>query len=344
MHERRLMSFWGAVAVLAVTAVVALLLGAEPLHNKAETSAPSTLRTVALALTGPLANASEFLHFDWPRQRVAYGTSSPTTETDAQGAVSQTSASSAAGTGNPPTSTTTTLLRGAAPTATTSTTTATTPAIPVFTKVHPLRVLVVGDSLVGPVGYALQRRSDAYPALQVKVICKVSSGLVRPDFFDWPKVMAKAVADFRPLVTVVLFGGNEKQPMHDNGRVLQPFSDGWNAQYALRVKQAVELNTAAGSRVVWIGLPIMRSSKFSETARTLNAFYVEACAEHKGAVYIDGYQLFSDGDGKYSPYLEDSAGKTRLMRAGDGIHFSNAGGDRAAEAVMQALLASYRLQ
>jgi hypothetical protein len=91
-------------------------------------------------------------------------------------------------------------------------------------------------------------------------------------------------------------------------------------------------------------MPVMRSPKFSETARTLNFLYSTACAWRPATTYIDGYALFSDDQGRYSAYLTDSAGERRLVRESDGIHFSNAGGDRAAEAVVQVLEASYRLE
>jgi uncharacterized protein len=195
-----------------------------------------------------------------------------------------------------------------------------------------------------PVGYALMRQKDTYPGLEVKAISKASSGFVRPDFYNWPQVLGQAVASFHPHVTVMLFGGNEKQVMRYQGQSFDPFSDGWNAEYAKRVEQAVEISTSAGASVVWIGMPIMRSGKFSETARTLNAFYSAACADRPGADYIDGYALFSDADGKYSAYLPDAAGENQLMRAGDGIHFSEHGGDRIAEAVLEVLLTHYRLE
>ena len=203
---------------------------------------------------------------------------------------------------------------------------------------------MVGDSLMTPVGYALMRQKDTYPSLEVKTISKASSGFVRPDFYNWPQVLGKAVAGFHPHVTVMLFGGNEKQVMRYQEQAFDPFSDGWNAEYAKRVSQAVEISTSAGASVVWIGMPIMRSGKFSETARTLNAFYSAACADHPGADYIDGYGLFSDADGRYSAYLVDSAGENRLMRSGDGIHFTEHGGDRIAEAVVDVLLTRYRLE
>jgi hypothetical protein len=365
LRGRRSLTIWRTVAVLATVAVVMALLGAEPLHRSADLMHPSSLRTVALAVTQAFAKVSDAIHTDWPWQQVAYGeglpsgegagdetpsTGTPSTETSPTGTPSTetsptgtpTTVSSPAATLTPPTTS------GSAAATTSSTTTTlrvtTTTTLPRFTEQHPLRILVVGDSLMSPIGYALMRQSETYPALQVKAITKASTGLVRPDFYNWPQVLGETVAEYHPHVTVVLFGGNEKQVMRYRGQALDPFSDAWNAEYAKRVGQAIEISATAGASVVWLGLPIMRSGKFSETVRTLNAFYSAACAESPAAVYIDGYALFSDPSGKYSAYLVNSAGENQLMRAGDGIHLTDRGGDRMADAIVKVLLTKYRLQ
>jgi len=203
---------------------------------------------------------------------------------------------------------------------------------------------MVGDSMMMMVGHGMMRQAERHPAMKVEVATKVSSGLVRPDFFDWPKRIARGLSEFRPHVVVMIFGGNEKQTMRHEGKSLQPFSEAWSAEYARRVTDAIAMCTDTGARVIWMGMPIMRSPKFSETCRRLNAFYATACAENPDAAYVDGYSLFADESGQYSAYLVDSAGRRKLMREKDGIHLTNAGGDRAAAALMQVLLESVRLE
>ncbi len=344
----RRLPVWGVAVVLATAAVVMALLGSEPLHQRCDRMPPSVARTAALAVTGVVAEASRALHTDWPWRQVATmgnesgsggevdgpgGETAATIPVTTAPVVTTSTPPATAGVVSPSSSSTTTTLR-----ATTTTT------LPLFTAQKPLRILVVGDSLMNPIGYAVMRQRETYPALEVKAITKASSGFVRPDFYNWPQVLGQNVADFHPHVTVMLFGGNEKQVMRYQGQSFDPFSDAWNAEYAKRVARAIEISTAAGASVVWIGLPIMRSGKFSETVRTLNAFYSVACAEHPGADYIDGYALFSDAAGTYSAYLTNSAGENQLMRSGDGIHFTDHGGDRVAEAIVEVLLTRYRLE
>jgi len=69
---------------------------------------------------------------------------------------------------------------------------------------------------------------------------KVSSGLSRPDFFDWPKYFAQQIPKVNPDIVVVTFGGNDTQglstadgsnPSAWNDPVTK--KDTWTPEYAL---------------------------------------------------------------------------------------------------------------
>ena len=202
-------------------------------------------------------------------------------------------------------------------------------------------MLVVGDSLVVADRLRLcMRQSEAIPPSRSRSITKVSSGLVRPDFYDWPKVLAEAVAEFHPQRDRdALRRQREAEHAVRRASRCEPFSDEWKAEYYRRVGEAIEHHHRGGAEVVWMGLPIMRSEQvLGDRPHVQLPCTAAVCEQHPGATYIDGYALFADDQGQYSAYLIDFAGQRRLMREDDGIHFTNAGGDRAAEAVMEALL------
>ena len=193
-------------------------------------------------------------------------------------------------------------------------------------------------------GYALVDQAKVYAGLRVESVTKQSSGLVRPDYYDWPKALGQAVREFRPHVVVILLGANDMQPVLHAGHSAALFSENWSAEYAKRVERFIQTATQAGASVIWVGLPIMRDPKFSKTEHRLNEFYAAGCAAHRGAVYIDGYALFADASGAYAARLADASGVTHVMRAKDGIHFTMDGARRIAEAVVEVLLKSYRLE
>jgi hypothetical protein len=363
--------------MLAVVVIIGCLLAAQPLKASAENVSSPILRSVALAIARPLAGASDFLHLGEAREWVVATVGGATGDAEANAeSTSDAVASSADGLdtggqdpasppatspsqgGSPPVS-------GAGPSATPVTppaSTAPSTLVPnppsstagaeaagaeaadtkkVVTHEDPLRVLIVGDSLVLQVGHGVTRWSEKLP-LQTKVVSKPSSGLSRPDFFNWPATLKKTVAEFQPHVTVMMFGNNDKQDVTVDGRRLQRFTPEWLDVYRSRVKAALTIAKDAGSRVVWVGMPIMRSAKFAETARTFNKVYSSVCAG-EGASYVDTYALFSDADGRYTPYLPDTSGKRALMRSGDGIHLTEAGGDRVAAEIVEALRQHYQL-
>ena len=92
-------------------------------------------------------------------------------------------------------------------------TTSTTTTTPTPSAETPARVLVVGDSDAGTFGPYLEELLDETGVAETTVDYKVSSGLSRPDFFDWPAHLRRQLPDVDPDIVVVTFGGNDAQGM-----------------------------------------------------------------------------------------------------------------------------------
>jgi hypothetical protein len=312
--------------------LVAGLLMAQPLDSAAKNIESGPVRALARVVTAPIAAVSGLLRIDkfyeW-----ANGATAEVVSTDTTGSTTGTEATTT-------TAATTTTDPGMVP----ATTTTTTVAKPAFTAEDPLKVYLAGDSLMIEVGHAFTRRSESLTSVDVFKRNPVGSGFADPSKYDWPKQLTKDVDEFKPDVTVMLIGSNDKVPMTVNGVKVPPFTAEWNAEYVRRVQAGIDITTNTGAIVVWIGMPVMRSDQYSETARTLNAIYEQICEEDPDAYYLDGYELFSDASGKYSAYLIDSDGDNQLVREGDGIHFTPAGGDRVVEAVLEVLREHFTLE
>jgi lysophospholipase L1-like esterase len=340
---RRVFGVRQAAVLLAVVLVVALILAGKPLHASAEDASSPALRVVAGGLTAPFAAVGSLLHADGLRQRLMDGgdassdggeqvassvgsnggaARSSLPATDAVGAGSGTAGGDGVA---PPDSTTSTSLEKQR-----------------FDTDHPLRILVVGDSLVGSVGKSLVRTSGSQP-VKVDSHYKISSGLALPTFFDWPAQARKFVRAFKPDVTVMMFGSNDHLGIRVDGKVLSIFSAAWKAEYQRRVEEVADVAAAAGSRVIFIGMPIMRDEELSKTARTLNPIFSKVCVDN-GYWYVDTYKLFSNKSGEYAAYLLDSSGKVRLMREADGTHLTAAGGDEVAARIIKLLKKHYVLE
>ena len=76
---------------------------------------------------------------------------------------------------------------------------------------NPAEVYIVGDSDAGTFGPYLETLLDGTNIVDTELNYKVSSGLARPDFFDWPAELAAKVPEVDPDIVVATFGGNDSQ-------------------------------------------------------------------------------------------------------------------------------------
>ncbi len=338
-RERRRMNVMHVAAILAVAIVVGFVLGGVPLKDSAENVESRALRAVALGMAKPLAAVSEGLLLETARRSVIAAFRGGG-ETDG----SQDVASEQTGPTVPTTLAGSSTTGGASTSLPASASTSTTarPAVPpdkVYSKARPLRILAAGDSLMIQVGHGIARLAGQLP-IAVTQMPKVSSGLTRTDFYNWPVELKKAVAAHRPDVTVLMYGDNDKQNVYIGNRLLEKFTPDWWVMYRERVQAIIAIPEAAHGKVIWVGMPIMRGGNYSATARAFNDVYSKECKE-RGIPFVDSYRLFSDKQGGYAPYLPNADGKMILMRGSDGIHLTEAGGDLVAAQVRRILESMY---
>lgn len=154
---------------------------------------------------------------------------------------------------------------------------------------------------------------------------KISSGLWRTDFFDWPAYIQAEMATYDPDVAVFMVGANDANQ-------ISSYED-----YAVRVGRVMDLMYREGRLVVWVGQPCMGNESLAATVPAVNRVFQEQAATRPWVVYVDTWALTSWSDGSYSQYLPDEAGLDQMVRYSDGIHFTGAGGRRLAMGVLAAL-------
>jgi hypothetical protein len=196
---------------------------------------------------------------------------------------------------------------------------------------------VVGDSIGDDLAIGLGRLLSDRPGFVTKVDARQATGLARPDYFDWTSQVGLDVRSFKPDVVVAMFGANDAQSFLLNGHGVRLGSEEWREVYGRRVGRIMSEVTGKGRHILWVGMPPMKSTSFSNTMRTLNGIYRQQAARHLGAQYIDAWPVLSDGSGGYSAYLPNGAGQEELLRAPDGVHLTAAGGARLAQSVFAAM-------
>jgi hypothetical protein len=235
-----------------------------------------------------------------------------------------------------------TTVEGAPPTTAPSSTAAppsTAAPLRTPTAEAPLKLWAGGDSMAAEVGEALVRVAGETGVMAPTLDARVSTGLTRPDYFDWPAHLVNIVETQAPEVMVVMFGANDAQRMKLDGVVYDVSTPEWQAEYRRRVAAVMDFLSRNGRRVYWIGQPVMRAGDFDQKQIVLEGIYREEAALHPNVTFIHLRSMFAGPGGAYAAYLPDASGKEVLMRAQDGVHLSLTGSNIVGQHVLETIQA-----
>ena len=313
------------IVVLALGLLLAAFLDAEGLRKQADTQPQGFERRLALAVTGPLVDASRAVGLTAPRHalQVAIGRQNEDV-IDTRVELPPPAGPLPRHLANP--------RRPAGH--------AKPRSKPVFTAGRPLRIWVAGDSLAEVPGQALERVSD--PALDVVAIeSRLSTGLTRPDLYNWFVRIPQAVRRYRPRVVVFSFGADDAHNYMSGvpaGRTVGPLgSPSWDAEYFRRADGVTRELIARGIYVVWLGLPIPDGPGFGKTFPVVNRVLRRVVDAHPTqTTLVDTWRLLEGAHGRYTAYLRVH-GRLTLMRLPDGVHYTDAAGDLIAQQLLTQL-------
>jgi len=202
------------------------------------------------------------------------------------------------------------------------------------TAERPLRLAVVGDSVMVALGQAIVDRAAATGAVDGDLDARYATGLTRPDRFDWPRRLAAILAEDDPDAVIVLFGANDAQAIATESGSASFGTEAWTAEYRRRVDAVMTLLDTAGRSVYWLGQPVMRDDALRARMDALDEIYRAAAATHPGVRFIDLRPLTAGEDGGYRAYLPGPDGELVAARAEDGVHFNAAGADLVARSIV----------
>jgi hypothetical protein len=222
-----------------------------------------------------------------------------------------------------------------------------------FSPKHPLRVYIGGDSLIIVPGESMLRAMGSRVYKQVDptnpVDGHVSTGLERPDVFNWFQRIQQVMKKDHPNVVIVAFGANDDHSYMTGlppGVNIGAFgSAAWIKEYRRRVGGFMDTVIRNGGFIIYLGMPIVSSPSESRDFDLINRIlYQEAKKRPKGAEYVDTWFQFADPKtGGYTQYLPNKSGDLVKVRSDDGVHFEPAGGDIIARLVLKALNQKYDL-
>ncbi len=264
---------------------------------------------------------------------------------DAEPGTADTSAGGATAEGSASPATTVAPAAAAGPTSTApaSTTTTLPPRTGPPTPSNPARVYVVGDSDAGTFGPYLEQLLDATGLAETELDYKVSSGLSRPDFHDWPAALEQSLPAVNADIVVATFGGNDAQGLAvESGEFIvgDPVANEaeWTEEYQRRAGEVMDLLLEDDRAVIWVGIPNDDNPEVTERMAVQDRAAKAAAAERPDVVFIDTWTRFSGRDGGWAEFVIDPRdGQGKDVRADDGFHLNTTGAEILAIDIAQAV-------
>lgn len=200
----------------------------------------------------------------------------------------------------------------------------TPPLEQVASEAHNKKVILIGDSMMGDVAFALKRlNSKNTKPLEIENYHKVSTGLSNQTYFDWPRELERILNKTQlPQKTalVIFMGTNDAQNIVDNSKVLNFGTNDWQTVYEARAHKLLDVAKQKNISVYWIQVPSPGASRAAFAKRLA---YVEQSQRNATVAYKNFSYVNTRS------YLENM----KDTRQSDDIHLNSTGANVVAEKV-----------
>jgi len=216
---------------------------------------------------------------------------------------------------------------------------------------NPAELYVAGDSDAGTFAPYLDKLMKQTGMVATTLDYKVSSGLSRPDFFDWPKYFAQQIPKVNPDIVVVTFGGNDAQGLRnvDKSWAVQhaPGSGSddadWRAEYGKRVGATMDYLGGDNRTLIWVGIPNDDNPDVTARLQVQNEVVMAEAAKRPKVVFIDTWKRFSGLNGGFAEAVQDPRdNQFKDVRREDGFHLNTAGAEILALDIAEAIRTELR--
>jgi len=171
-------------------------------------------------------------------------------------------------------------------------------------------------------------------------VCRIRDnfcvGLVYPEIRErWTEIFATDAPD----LVVMLMATWENAGLRSLNTPIDPGPDepGWIGAYRTTILDPwVAEAQAAGTRVVWVGMPAVRNTPTALQHRELNAVWRTLTEEHESMTFVDGAALLAGPDAGHVEVDTTVDPAERLFQP-DGVHLCPDGAERIVDAVAVAV-------
>jgi lysophospholipase L1-like esterase len=195
-------------------------------------------------------------------------------------------------------------------------------------------IYFAGDSTVAGPEWAWWAYHENSTTTRTLAEYQVGTGMVRPDFFDWPRHLLAEAAERRPKLVIWMGSANDDQEILVNGAYRAPGSRLWDAAYAKTVGEAMQGLLSEGCKVLWIGEPAVddpSDPSLNSAMQVIDRIYAQEAARHPGVEFYNPGTVLNTKSGGYagSLWIDGVLTPVRL----DGVHLNIAGSEVLANAI-----------
>lgn len=195
------------------------------------------------------------------------------------------------------------------------------------------QVSVIGDTFADGILFGLKESMGADTRLNIQSKLRPIYAIMSGDFESKARAFEDAIASEPMNIAIVMMGEDDRVSIrNEDGKRVPIASPDWVTEYSRRIDRLMKAIKRKNAGVYWVGLPNLARGDANEQAQIMNETIRER-AYLNGFKYIDSAAGFVDENGGYSAYGPDLAGKIRVLREGDGVHFTDAGNRKLAHFV-----------
>lgn len=217
-----------------------------------------------------------------------------------------------------------------------------TPTLRTPTADNPLTIWMGGDSVAEAFTVGLEPISAATGLFKPVADYRVSTGLVRPEYFNWPNHFATEVLPKTdPDVMVVMFGANDGQNLEVDGKVIDRYTPEWYVAYGDRVGKVMDLLRSPDDDrlIIWVGLPPPGPGSRIGHIDAINYVYWREASKRPWMSYLDTW-AYMGGSGPNFGFvgtMPTADGRSKNMYQSDNLHLNVQGAHFLSWAVMNHL-------
>jgi uncharacterized protein len=200
-----------------------------------------------------------------------------------------------------------------------------------------IRIAFAGDSIVDNYWSGIERIIDGNACLKNTVelgrFARNGTGLTRGDRVYWPREIRRIDDVFKPTLSVVSIGLNDRQFIVDGSGARTAWgAPDWTDKYRHELFEFLKAAVASKAVVLLVGMPAMREAIDNADIDGKNAMFADAVAVlgDPNLHYVEPWRLHAAGAETFASYGPDKGGHLVQIRTPDGQHFTVAGEDLAA--------------